>query len=88
MLSSEEMSHVLIGGTVEKEGDCGTEVAVRWETLVPPDLASEAAPDPRNECRPPRHPLWVHAWFRWVYAIVKTWYRLVGPVFASRGRGR
>ena len=56
-LSSEEMRQVVIGGTVEKEEVEGTETVVRWETLVPPDLAPEAAPDPRNGCHPPGHPL-------------------------------
>ena len=55
-LSSEEMRQVVIGGTVEKEEVEGTESVVRWETLVPPDLAPEVAPDPRNGCCPPRPP--------------------------------
>ena len=85
-LSSEEMSQVLIGGTVAKEEE-GTERVVTWETLVPPELAPEAAADPRNGSRPPRHPLWVHAWFGWIYAIVKIRYRLVGRVLAGRAGG-
>ena len=85
-LSSEEMSQVLIGGTVAKEEE-GTERVVRWETLVPPELAPEAAADPWNGSRPPRHPLWVHAWFGWIYAIVKIRYRLVGRVLAGRAGG-
>ena len=76
-LSSEEISQVVIGGTVVKERGEGTESVVRWATQVPPELAPVAAPDPRNGCRPPRHPLWVHAWFGWIYAIVKKRWRVV-----------
>ena len=86
-LSSEEINQVLIGGTVVKEGVEGAETAVTWETLVPPELAPEAAADPRNRCRPPRHPLWVHAWFGWIYAIVKIRYRRVGRALAGRVGG-
>ena len=37
-LSSEEISQVVIGETVKKEGREGTESVVRWEMLVPPKL--------------------------------------------------
>ena len=46
--SSEEMSQVLVGGTVERRGAGRTEAVFKWETLVPSDLAPEAVPDPRN----------------------------------------
>ena len=78
---------MLIGGTVKKEGGEGAETVVTWETLVPPDLASEAVPDPRNGCRLPKHPLWVHAWFGWIYAVAKIRYRLVGRALADQPRG-
>ena len=55
----------------KEEEEEGTERVVRWETLVPPELA----------------PLWVVAWFGWIYAIVKTRYRLVGRVLAGRAGG-
>ena len=86
-LSSEEINQLLIGGTVVKERGEGTETVVTWETLVPPELAPEAAADPRNGGRPPRHPLWGHAWFEWIYTIVKIRYRLVGRTLAGRAGG-